>query len=114
MISSNALRSVTRSLITGNALARHGSMSIVSPSAKCRMCSWQVVVFFCGPCAVPLMTMAHEPQMPSRQSWSNETGSWSSSTSFSLSTSSISRNDMSGSTSSSTYFFILPLASAEA
>ena len=60
------------------------------------MCSWQVVVARSGPCATPLITMLHMPQMPSRQSWSNATGSSPSRISFSLRTSSISRNDMSG------------------
>ena len=59
MMRSNAERSHTRSLTTGNALARHGSMWISSPSAKLRMCSWQVVVPRSGPCARPLIIMAH-------------------------------------------------------
>ena len=37
MIRSSALRSITRSLITGNALARHGSIHTSSPSLKLRM-----------------------------------------------------------------------------
>src|SRR5438045_8838900 len=65
---SNALRSTTRSLTTGNAFARHGSIVIVSPSLKCRRCNWQAVVAFWPPCGMPLMTRAHVPQMPSRQS----------------------------------------------
>ena len=48
-----------------------------------------------GPWAWPLIISAHEPQMPSRQSWSNAIGSLPSSISRSLTTSSISRNDMS-------------------
>jgi hypothetical protein len=79
-------------------------MSIVSPSENDRMCSWQVAV--CGwlsnrplPCARPLIITPHDPQMPSRQSWSKETGSSPFMMSCSLSTSSISRNDMSGETS---------------
>ena len=79
----------------GNAEARQGSTSIVSPSLNERMCSWQVVVC-CGPCAMPLMTTPHMPQMPSRQSWSKATGSSPCRISCSLRTSSISRNDMSG------------------
>ena len=100
MIRSNAPRSTQRSLITGNASARHGSIVIVSPSLNERMCSWQVVVTS-GPCASPLIIRPHMPQMPSRQSESNAIGSSPSALSFSLSTSSISRNDMSGETSSS-------------
>jgi hypothetical protein len=100
MIRSNALRSTTRSLMTLKGSARHGSTSITSPSAKLRMCSWQVVVAASGPCAMPLMTSPHIPQMPSRQSLSNAIGSSPARVSCSLSTSSISRNDMSGDTSS--------------
>ena len=55
-----------------------------SPSSKCRMCSWQVVV--------PLRAVrdavdhhAAAPQMPSRQSWSNAIGSSPSRISCSLS-----------------------------
>jgi hypothetical protein len=36
-ISSNALRSTTRSLITGKPLARHGSTRMTSPSLNIRM-----------------------------------------------------------------------------
>src|SRR5665213_2965021 len=43
-ILSKAERSVAKSFITGNAPARHGSMVIVWPSRKLRMCSWQVVI----------------------------------------------------------------------
>ena len=68
MIRSNALRLTTRSLMTGNARARHGSMTIVSPSRKLRMWSWQVAVPRDGPCATPLIIIPHEPQIPSRQS----------------------------------------------
>jgi hypothetical protein len=90
-------------LITGNAVARHGSMSIVSPSLNLRMCSWQVVVGppeVPRPCAVPLIIRPQLPQMPSRQSWSKTTGSSPARISFSFRTSSISRNDMSGEMSS--------------
>ncbi len=68
MIRSKALRSTTRSRITGNARARHGSIVITSPSAKRRMCSWQAAVARSGPCATPLIIMPQEPQIPSRQS----------------------------------------------
>ena len=71
------------------------------PSANLRMWSWQVAVPSSGPWARPLIIMAQDPQMPSRQSWSNATGSLPSAMSASLSTSNISRNDMSGLTSSS-------------
>ena len=86
--------------MTGNASARHGSMVIVSPSVNERMWSWQVVVTS-GPCASPLIISPQVPQMPSRQSESNATGSSPLSCSCSLRTSSISRNDMSSETSSS-------------
>ncbi len=55
----------------GNARARHGSTMISSPSWNFRMCSWQVAVPSSGPWARPLIIIEHEPQMPSRQSWSN-------------------------------------------
>ena len=44
-----------RSLSTGKAAARHGSMVISSPSANFRMWSWQVAVPFWGPWAWPLI-----------------------------------------------------------
>ena len=100
MMRSNAPRSTTRSLTTGNASERHGSIVMVSPSVNERMWSWQVVVTS-GPCASPLIISPHWPQMPSRQSESNAIGSSPASLSCSLSTSSISRNDMSGDTSAS-------------
>ena len=59
------------------------------------MWSWQVAVPRCGPWAWPLIIIQQEPQMPSRQSWSNAIGSSPSAMSRSLTTSSISRNDMS-------------------
>jgi hypothetical protein len=74
-------------------------MVIVSPSANERMCSWQVVVRS-GPCATPSITTPHDPQIPSRQSWLNATGSSPWWVRSSLSTSSISRNDMSAETPS--------------
>ena len=43
MMRSKALRSTTRSLMTGNAEARHGSIVIVSPSLNLRMWSWHTV-----------------------------------------------------------------------
>ena len=39
------------------------------------MWSWQVAVPSSGPWGRPLIIIEHEPQMPSRQSWSNATGS---------------------------------------
>ena len=59
----------------GKARARHGSTVIWSPSLNLRMWSWQVAVPVSGPCARPLIIIEHEPQMPSRQSWSKATGS---------------------------------------
>ena len=103
MMRSNAVRSTTRSLMTGNAPARHGSTSMVAPSAKERMCSWQVVVGtgeLARPWAAPLITMPHMPQMPSRQSWSNAMGSSPLTVRSSFNRSSISRNDMSSDTPS--------------
>ena len=84
-----------RSLSTGKARARHGSMKISSPSANFRMWSWQVAVPFCGPWAWPLIIIPQEPQMPSRQSCSNAIGSRPSALRRSLTMSSISRNDIS-------------------
>ena len=55
MILSNAERSTTRSLMTGNARARHGSTVIASPSWNVLMWSWQAVTPFRGPCALPLI-----------------------------------------------------------
>ena len=57
MIRSKAVRSTTRSRSTGKARARHGSMTISSPSRKLRMCSWQVAVPAIGPWATPLIIM---------------------------------------------------------
>src|SRR3954463_5193688 len=96
MMRSNALRSTTRSRMIGNAAARHGSTTISSPSANLRMCNWHVAGPSDGPWARPLIIIEHEPQMPSRQSWSNAIGSRPSATSRSLITSNISRNDISG------------------
>jgi hypothetical protein len=72
---------------------------MVSPSRKLRMCSWQVAVPFAGPCAMPLIIIPHDPQMPSRQSWSKAIGEPPDSMRRSLTTSSNSRNDISGLTS---------------
>ena len=60
------------------------------------MWSWQVAVPRLGPCATPLIIRLQEPQIPSRQSWSNAMGASPCSMRRSFSTSSISRNDMSG------------------
>jgi hypothetical protein len=60
------------------------------------MWSWQVAVPWLGPWATPLIIRLHEPQIPSRQSWSKAIGVWPVSIRRSLTTSSISRNDMSG------------------
>ena len=95
MMRSNAPRSTTRSLMIGKPAARQGSTVIVSPSANSRMCSWQVAVPRWGPWAWPSIISPHEPQMPSRQSDSNATGSRPSPVSCSLSESSSSRNDIS-------------------
>src|SRR5215207_4987179 len=60
------------------------------------MCSWHVAVPSDGPWARPLIIIEQEPQIPSRQSWSNAIGSRPSASSRSLTTSNISRNDISG------------------
>ena len=60
------------------------------------MWSWQVAVPGLGPWATPLIMRLQEPQIPSRQSWSKAIGASPRSCSRSLTTSSISRNDMSG------------------
>ena len=96
MIRSNALRSTMRSRTSGKLAARHGSIVTWSPSRNLRMCSWHVAVPRSGPCGTPLIIIPHDPQMPSRQSWSNAIGSLPSSVSRSFTMSSISRNDMSG------------------
>jgi hypothetical protein len=68
MIRSRPDRSTIRSRSTGKALARNGSIVIVSPSRKNRMWSWHVVVARLGPWGTPLIVMLHAPQIPSRQS----------------------------------------------
>ncbi len=82
----------------GAAADAGGSMVMVWPSLKWRMCNWQVAVPLCPPWGTPLMTREHMPQMPSRQSESKAMGSWPRSMSSSLTTSSISRKDMSSRT----------------
>src|SRR5271157_1849821 len=76
---------------------------MASPSLKCLMWSWQTVVFSCGPWGTPLMTWEHVPQIPSRQSLSKAIGSLPLLIRPSLTTSSISRKDMSGLTSLAWY-----------
>ena len=93
-IRSNELRSTIRSLTTGNAFARHGSIRMRSPLRNSRMWSWHTVVRERGPWGLPSIVRLHEPQMPSRQSCSKTTGSSPFSTSCSFRTSSISRKDM--------------------
>ena len=85
-------------------------MVMVSPSANVRMCNEQVEVPFNGPWARPLMNKSHEPQMPSRQSWSKATGSSPWCSRSSLSTSSISRNDIAGEMSRTWYSTRRPVA----
>ena len=63
------------------------------------MCSWQVAVPFWGPWAWPLIMRPQVPQMPSRQSLSKVIGSRPASMRLSLTTSSISRKDISSFTS---------------
>ena len=92
---SKAERSTMRSLITGNALALKGSMAMVSPSLKLRMCNWQVVTIRSGPCGSPLICKEQDPQIPSLQSWSNSTGVSPLLIKPSFKTSSISKKDMS-------------------
>src|SRR5690349_7180952 len=108
MIRSNAERSTTRSLTIGKARARQGSRISVSPSRNDRMCSWHTVDPRAGPWGSPSIRNPHVPQMPSRQSESNAIGSSPRAISPSLTTSSISRNDMSGDTPSATYSTSLP------
>ena len=95
-MASNDARFTMRSLTMGNPAACQGSMTMVSPSRNARMCNWQVAAPFQGPWACPSIMTPHVPQMPSRQSLSNVMGSPPASTSRLLTTSSISRNDMSG------------------
>src|SRR5690606_39748683 len=88
-------------------LARHGSTTMVSPSEKLLMSSWHAVVCS-GPCGRPLIYMEHAPQIPSRQSSSKATGSSPFLIRSALSTSNISRNDMSGEMSCNSYVFSSP------
>src|ERR1043166_5253220 len=108
MMRSKELRSVTRSLITGKALARQGSIVIVSASWKWRMCNWHVAVPRWPPCGTPLMTSEHMPQMPSRQSESKAIGSSLRAMSSSFTTSCISRKDISGRTAFASYVLKRP------
>src|SRR5690606_22871502 len=103
MMRSKPPRSTTRSLITGEAAALHGSIQISSPSRNSRMWSWHAVVSERGPCGTPLIIMPQDPQIPSRQSCSKAIGSWPSSVSRSFTRSSISRNDMCSEMSSAWY-----------
>ena len=82
--------------MTGNARARHGSTMISSPSWNLRMCSWQVAVPFSGPWAWPLIIMPQDAADALAAVVSNAIGSSPSAIRRSLTTSSISRNDMSG------------------
>jgi hypothetical protein len=63
------------------------------------MWSWQAVVILWGPWAIPLMTMPHDPQIPSRQSCSKAMGSPPSRVISSFTRSSMSRKDMLSETS---------------
>src|SRR5689334_19488415 len=74
------------------------------------MCSWHTVVARTGPCASPSIMKPQVPQIPSRQSESNAIGSSPFAIRPSLTTSSISRNDMSGLTLSARYSTNLPAA----
>ena len=98
MMRSNAVRSTQRSLITGKARARHGSMWISAPSAKLRMCSWQGAIFGRGPCGCPLTTSPQVPQIPSLQSLSKAIGILPSFSNLLFNSSSISRIEASGET----------------
>ena len=108
---SNADRSTIRSLMIGNARARHGSTTISTSSENVRMCSWHVAVPRCGPWACPSIISEHVPQMPSRQSWSNTMASLPSWIRRSLSTSSSSRNEDSSLISSMWWLSNCPAAS---
>ena len=101
MIRSNALRSTMRSLTTGKALARHGSIVIVSPSLNCRMWSWQTVVAAVGPVRHAVDDeAAHAADALAAVGVERDRRPRPARSSPSLTTSSISRNDMSGETSS--------------
>src|SRR5882757_10247623 len=67
-----------------------------------------------GPCGLPLMVQEQVPQMPSRQSWANAIGSSPLSVISSFTTSSSSRNDMSGFTFAAGYSTNLPGAAGPA
>jgi hypothetical protein len=95
MMRSKAPRSTTRSLMTGKARRATARCDLVAvlEAAHVQLAGGGPLL---GPCASPLIISEHMPQMPSRQSWSNAIGSSPLAISCSLSTSSISRNDMSG------------------
>ena len=97
MIRSKALRSTTRSFTTGKArgppgLDRDLVAVLEAPHVELagRRCPASARA------ATPLIIRPHVPQIPSRQSWSKAIGSSPARSSRSLTTSSISRNDMSG------------------
>ena len=72
---SNALRSTMRSLTSGNAAARHGSIVIVVAVAELAHVQLAGRGAALRAVRLPLIIIPHEPQMPSRQSWSNAIGS---------------------------------------
>src|SRR5215813_12182065 len=76
------------------------------------MWSWQTVVPLRGPCGMPFTVSEQAPQIPSRQSLSKAIGSSPFSSSSSFSSSSISRNDMSGFTSTLGYVTRRPASCA--
>ena len=82
--------------MTGKAVARHGSMVIVSPSVNLRMCSWQVAVPVLGPVG---LAVDHQPARAADAlaavAVERDGLARRSAMSCSLTTSSISRNDMS-------------------
>src|SRR5690606_12024184 len=108
MILSKALRSTTRSFITGKAKDLQGSTTIVSPSLNALICNWQTVVACHGPCRLPLICIEQAPQIPSRQSWSKAIGSFPSLINCSFSTSIISRKDISDEISITLYVSNFP------
>ena len=62
--------------MTGNAAARHGSIVIVVAvleRAHVELAGGRAAC--AGRAGMPLITMPHVPQIPSRQSWSNAIGS---------------------------------------
>jgi hypothetical protein len=95
MMRSNALRSTMRSGRAGSWRAPRLDRDVVAVAelAHVQLAGRGAAL---GAVGLPLIIIPHEPQMPSRQSWSNAIGSLPSSVSRSFTTSSISRNDMSG------------------